>query len=234
MHSSDSTPSSPNILPFILAGIHVDPSLNAVTRNGRTVVLEPQVMRLLLHLSSHADQTCPRESIMESVWPDSLPNEEALTQAISKLRKALGDTDRTVIKTVRKVGYRLHGPVTYVDATTNHREDRSDATPVPDIPASGSVVARLQPHRWVWKAAAVLLVGFAISRFKVVAVHHDGVEGPRMVAVRMMDEGAVIKKHRIAIHTDTTSSDVLTWTPEEPLTLTRQSIQLLEDVGPQP
>lgn len=233
---SSAFPSGPNpFTPFILGGVRVDPELNAVIRNGRTIILEPQVMCLLLHLSERVDSTCRREAIMEAVWPDSEPNEEALTQAVSKLRKALGDGDRTMITTVRKVGYRLNGPVTSVALSPD--EDLASSK---DEPAStaGDVhgpkearlnrKSRLAPSRWIWKAAAVVLVGFAISRFKVIAVHHDGAEGPRMVAVRMMDDGTLLRSHAIAINPDSIDGEALSWTARKSFALPLEEGVLLE------
>jgi len=203
-------------------------------------------MRLLLHLCEHVDQTCSRDGIMESVWPDSEPNEETLTQAVSKLRKALGDSNRSLIRTVRKVGYRLNGPVTTAstlvedpntdgtEEVIDHAETSAsgiDASTDNDINAPDASTSDLKaapdrkhlripsPSRWIWKAAAVVLVGFAISRFKVVAVHHDGAESPRMVAVRMMDDGTMIRSHAVEINPDALEGTTLTWHARKTLSL---------------
>lgn len=188
----ESTPFSSS--PFVLAGIRVEPGLNAIHRDGHSVTVEPQVMRLLLHLCAHVDETCTRQQLMAEVWPESLPNEEALTQAVSKLRKALGDTRRTRLRTVRKVGYRLAGPISMVTETSS--------SPRAAIQAPRS-------RRWVWQFAAVLLIGFAISRFKVIAVHHDGVEGPRMVRIQMIKESGDVQV--LSLPPDSLGSPPLHW-----------------------
>lgn len=150
--------------PFVLNGVHIDPGLNRVTRDGSECHLEPQVMKLLQFLAANADTTVDRDTLMEEVWPGSEPNEEALTQAVSKLRRALGDTDRTLIRTVRKVGYRLQGPIHQVTEREATRPDRS-ATPK-ERP--------VQTRRWrlAIPLASLALVAFMVSRVKVVAVHH--------------------------------------------------------------
>ena len=171
-------------------------------------------MKLLLFLAEHAGETCTREEIMASVWPGSLPNEEALTQGISKLRKALGDGNRQLLETIRKVGYRLNGQLSPAAPSDSRRYDRPAASALP--PKS------LSSKRWVLSLAAMLLVAFAISRFKVIAIHHDGIPGPRMVKIRMSDANGVIQARRLQGDSDSTLVEVLTWVEdgdEEEITL---------------
>ena len=77
------------------------------------VRLEPRVARLLSYLAEHANRAVTRETLMEEIWPGMVVGDEALTNAINKLRKAFAD-DRQhpkVIETIPKVGYRLIAPV---------------------------------------------------------------------------------------------------------------------------
>ncbi len=119
MINSSSTPAFSN-QPFMLAGATIVPMMNLVKREGKHVQVERQVMRLLLFLVKHENQTVTREYLLENLWDNQVPNDEALTQAMSKLRKALGDSagQGRVIQTIRKVGYLLKGPVVY-DTTVN-------------------------------------------------------------------------------------------------------------------
>ena len=98
---------------FLLAGSTIEPPLNQISRNGQQVQVERRVMLLLLCLVENVDQVVTREALLARLWHNKVPNDEALTQAVSKLRKALGDSAKSgqVIQTVRKVGYRLKGPV---------------------------------------------------------------------------------------------------------------------------
>jgi hypothetical protein len=51
--------------------------------------------------------------LLSAVWPGVVVGDEALSQAVTKLRKALGDDVRapTYIETISKRGYRLIAPV---------------------------------------------------------------------------------------------------------------------------
>ena len=66
-------------------------------------------MALLLHLARRAGDTVTREQLFEAVWPGVVVSDDTLTQAIIKLRKALGDSAKNAayIQTVPKRGYRL-------------------------------------------------------------------------------------------------------------------------------
>ncbi len=70
-------------------------------------LLEPRVSKLLSVLIA-ADQPLSRESLLDEIWGKD-GSDEALTQAVSKLRRALGDTHRPykIIGTLPKQGYQL-------------------------------------------------------------------------------------------------------------------------------
>ncbi len=121
----------PDDRPFALARVSVEPLLNQIERDGSVVRVERKVMPLLLLLVQHADCVLTREAILSTLWPDSSSNDEALTQAASKLRKALGDCpkDGAIIQTIRKVGYRLNGPVTHCEHSPHASRDQRFAGP---------------------------------------------------------------------------------------------------------
>ncbi len=125
---------------FWIGDIFVEPRLNQITSGGRTQHLEHRVMQVLLLLAAQADEVVSREAILKTVWGNIAPNDEGLTQAVCKLRKALGDhpSQAKMIQTVRKVGYRLVAPVSYEPATPVRTElsrpgDTSHRTPTREI-----------------------------------------------------------------------------------------------------
>ena len=63
-----------------------------------------EVLRILLH---RAEEVTSKEELLESVWPGLTVVEGSLSTAIYKLRKAIGDEDSTIVKTVQRVGYRM-------------------------------------------------------------------------------------------------------------------------------
>ena len=84
----------------------VEPDLNQLSRPGKAVKIEPKAMSLLLHLANRPGEVVSREALLSEIWPSAVVGDDSLTQAIIKLRKALGDDpDKpTYIQTVTKRG----------------------------------------------------------------------------------------------------------------------------------
>jgi DNA-binding winged helix-turn-helix (wHTH) protein len=75
--------------------------------------VEPKVAEVLVYLAQRAGQVVSRDELLNAVWPGVVVGDDALTQAVIKLRKALGDDAwrPEYIETLAKRGYRLIAPV---------------------------------------------------------------------------------------------------------------------------
>lgn len=91
----------------------VAPDLNQISRGQQAVQIEPKAMAVLVHLASRPGEVTSRDELLAAAWPGVIVGDNALTQVIIKLRKALGDTARepTYIQAISKKGYRLIAPV---------------------------------------------------------------------------------------------------------------------------
>jgi transcriptional activator of cad operon len=87
----------------------VQPALDAISRNGETQKLEPRTMRLLMCLVESAGSVVSIDRLLSEVWAGVIVGSASVYQAVSQLRKILGDTDPdpTYIVTVPRKGYRL-------------------------------------------------------------------------------------------------------------------------------
>ena len=99
---------------FIISGnCIVDPAANQIfIKNGageQTAKLEPRMMRVLVLLADQPGEVLSREFLIETIWENKFVGEEALTQAISRLRKVFGDNPHQpqFIETIPKNGYRI-------------------------------------------------------------------------------------------------------------------------------
>lgn len=90
-----------------------DPGTNELRRGTRTVRIEPKSMDVLMLLARSAGRVVTRDELFAAAWPGAVVGDEALTQSINKLRRALGDDSRSpaYIETISKRGYRLVAPV---------------------------------------------------------------------------------------------------------------------------
>ena len=69
----------------------VDASRNELARGADSVRLEPKAVEVLAFLAGRPGEVVGREELLSAVWPGVVVGDDALTQAIIKLRKALGD-----------------------------------------------------------------------------------------------------------------------------------------------
>jgi TolB-like protein/DNA-binding winged helix-turn-helix (wHTH) protein/Tfp pilus assembly protein PilF len=93
---------------FRLGSWVVTPKLNSLTKNGKTVHLEPKVMQVLVCLAEAGD-VVPKERLMSRVWAGTFVTDDVLTRSISELRKVFEDDPKNpqYIQTIPKGGYRL-------------------------------------------------------------------------------------------------------------------------------
>src|SRR5690348_263880 len=112
-------------------------------REGELVPLTPKVFDILVTLVEHGGQVVSKDDLMKRVWPNTFVEEGNLTQNISLLRKALGETPGGVqfIETVPRRGYRFVAETT--EPSTN-RNGELRAEPVVSIPNTMSQSAGMK------------------------------------------------------------------------------------------
>jgi DNA-binding winged helix-turn-helix (wHTH) protein len=95
----------------------VDRTAYRVLRGAEPLDLTPKLLDLLLHLVDHPGTLITKEELLEALWPGANVTENALAQAVSELRQALGDAAGApqFIKTVARRGYRFIATVETVE-----------------------------------------------------------------------------------------------------------------------
>jgi predicted ATPase/DNA-binding winged helix-turn-helix (wHTH) protein len=103
------------------------------------LTLRPKTFDLLVYLVEHAGVLVRKETLLETVWPDTVVAEGVLTTSMGELRKALGETAKQphYIATVHRRGYRFIAPVTRVDTpeTSDRRGTPLEAATLPPVQA---------------------------------------------------------------------------------------------------
>src|SRR5258705_13263913 len=86
-------------------------------RGEDLVPLTPKAFDILLALLEKDGRIVNKDDLMKKVWPHTFVEEGNLTQNVSLLRKALGETASgpQFIETVPRRGYRFVAPVTRVN-----------------------------------------------------------------------------------------------------------------------
>ncbi len=157
--------------------------------------VEPKVAEVLVYLARRAGQVVSRDELLTAVWPGVVVGDDALTQAVIKLRKALGDDAKRpeYIETLAKRGYRLIAPVAAADepargsaGPTSAAEPKVAAAPSPDAlaapaapPAAPSPRStsetRASEHAKPWRRAAWAggLAALAVAAGVALGIHRD-------------------------------------------------------------
>jgi TolB-like protein/DNA-binding winged helix-turn-helix (wHTH) protein/Tfp pilus assembly protein PilF len=87
----------------------VHPALDSISRGDETQKLEPRAMRLLMCLANSPGEVVSIDRLLIEVWAGVVVGSASVYEAVSQLRKILGDVDPkpTYIATVPRKGYRL-------------------------------------------------------------------------------------------------------------------------------
>lgn len=108
----------------------VDVGDHSVTRDGMRVPMTRKAFETLRVLLEHAGRTVTKQTLFETVWPQTVVSEATLTQNVYTLRKLLQTEpggDRW-IETVPGTGYRFDGNVERIDAPRARRDARTVAS----------------------------------------------------------------------------------------------------------
>jgi len=117
---------------FRIGDWEVEPELNLIRSENRSIHIEPKVMDLLCFLGEHAGDVVSKERILQNIWPDSFVTDDVLFRAIGQLRRAIGDDTAKpkYLQTIPKRGYLLAVEISFPE-TTSDQDAPSHAGPAP-------------------------------------------------------------------------------------------------------
>ncbi|MGH9641516.1 MAG: winged helix-turn-helix domain-containing protein, partial [Terriglobales bacterium] len=150
--------------PFLL-----DPGKRLLLRGEQRIQLYGKALDTLLILVRQADRLVKKDELLKEVWADRTVEENNLSQSISAVRKALGDTSapHTYIVTVPGWGYRFAAAVERVSETAQAEKPAPEV--LPNFPPELRQVRPARLGRFAAVAvgivAVVLAVGWRQSHF---------------------------------------------------------------------
>ena len=154
--------------------------------DSEVVPLMPKALDILLYLVQRAGTVVEKDELMSAIWPDTIVEENNLTQNISALRRALGEKHREnrYIATVPGRGYKFVADVVLRDAAS----DLSDVNTVREDSAhTADVVTPEQPvvwrRRWLIGLAVLVLLGLGTLGFLLSSENRSANDGIRTLAV---------------------------------------------------
>lgn len=134
----------PDNAAFRIGEWRIDPALDEISRDGRTIKLEPRAMGVLVCLARRAGEVVSVDDLLSAVWKDVVVTQYSVYQAVAALRRAFGDDPKepTYIANVLRRGYRLIAPVA---ASATSPPVEAAAGPVPAGSASPVSLERAPP-----------------------------------------------------------------------------------------
>lgn len=149
----------------------VEPQTDTISRRGEIQKLEPRTMRLLLLLAESPGRVFSVDEMLNEVWHGVVVGPASVYQAISQLRRALGDSDTApaYLATVPRKGYRLIatvGPVnppapvelTPPPPTTPPPVVPGTVLPPANIEAANQPVVTTARHVGLWRILIIVTV----------------------------------------------------------------------------
>ncbi|HVJ11073.1 MAG TPA: winged helix-turn-helix domain-containing protein [Burkholderiales bacterium] len=148
----------------------VEPALNRLSAGERVVKVEPKAMEVLTHLAARPGEVVSRDALLAEVWRGVVVGDDALTQVVIKLRKALGDGSESpsYIQTIPKRGYRLIAPVSAVRAAPQRRPWRLAAALIGFFLAGGTLYWAGKPDAERAQRAEAATPSISVRRFEPV------------------------------------------------------------------
>src|SRR5437764_3625874 len=172
---------------YEFGGFRLDTAKRLLWRlDGTTVPLTPRVFETLLYLVEHHDTILDKEQLMEAVWPDSIVEENNLTQNISILRRVFGETPGShhYIVTVPGRGYRFVADVRmheHGEAVVPREIPEAIAPPAKKEPEPPPPVAESNHERRfrpIWLATAAVVLLSVVALFYWRGRPHNSTEAP--------------------------------------------------------
>jgi DNA-binding winged helix-turn-helix (wHTH) protein/TolB-like protein/Flp pilus assembly protein TadD len=137
-------------------------------RKGVVVALTPKAFDILALLAESGGQVVLKETILETVWPDTVVDEGSLTFQVFTLRKALSDggadTDRYIV-TIPGRGYQLAAPVAQASEKTLNDDPVSPGTAIVDERREHLPRVRI-PLIAILTVVAAAILAFAFFRLR--------------------------------------------------------------------
>jgi len=178
----------------------LNPAHRELKYGNAQVEIEPRAFDLLIYLVENRDRAVDKGELQDAVWPGMIVTETALTRAVMKARKAVGDdaSQQNVIKTLHGHGYR------FIAELETEEPAIAPASPVPgpgpsanSVPGKNKDTSSSQPKPRIVAIIAVTIIALSALIWNM-----------------LQPQSALGNETRIAILplTDNTENPDLSWT----------------------
>jgi DNA-binding winged helix-turn-helix (wHTH) protein len=104
------------VMRYEFGDVSLDTSARQLRRGGCVIHLSPKALDLLSILITERGRVVSRRELYDHLWPSTFVVEANLPVLIREIRRAIGDDERAIIRTVHGTGYSFAATVQEVDA----------------------------------------------------------------------------------------------------------------------
>ena len=124
---------------YHFSGFTLDTGRGLMRDDGASLQLRAKSLELLVFLVANAGRVVSKDELLDAVWQGMAVTEDSLTQCVHDVRRALGDAEQDLIRTVPRRGYLFAGSVNMpVNALTPPvNPDRPSLAVLPFLNLSG-------------------------------------------------------------------------------------------------
>jgi len=158
---------------FCFEGCTLDLKRGSLRTENRDIELRPKSFALLRYLVENAGRLVPKDELIKAVWPKVIVTDESLARCVSDVRKALGDADRRIVKTMTRRGYLFASPVTSHPVHVEEEGFNAPAAALPDKPSIAVLPFKNMsgdPEQEYFADGVVEEIITALSRFRHIFV----------------------------------------------------------------
>ena len=122
----------------------LDPARESLAGPEGEIILRPKSFAVLQYLLNNAGRICSKRELLDTIWRQRVVTEDSLTQCLVEIRRALGDRQRTLVRTIARRGYLITEPVHVVPV-----DEAPDVNPVGMISHPGAALRNDGPSKQV-------------------------------------------------------------------------------------
>lgn len=168
---------------------------------GELVALTPKVFDTLIYLVEHSGTVLDKDALMTAIWPDTVVEENNLSQNIYTLRRVLGEgrTDHRYVVTVPGRGYRFVADVERITdvegegamepAAGVERFEERDGPPADDA-------QKTRGRLWLWVFPSVIIVGITLLGLYFWRSHKNPTSAPAIRTVAVLPFKPLLAENR--------------------------------------
>jgi len=148
---------------FRFDAFELDAQRRTLQRSGADVELRPLAFDALGFLVRHAGRVVTKDELIAAIWPGLVVTDDSIARCISDIRRALGDVDQRIVKTVPRRGYTLAVPVVLDGPGFSHPERTALTAAHAEVAPSPPMAAdsRPPPLRRLFARRAAIGAGVA-------------------------------------------------------------------------